>query len=251
MLGDLFLGPSPEAVALARQLPALAPAFPADADPDALAASHHRVLGLETLPYAPVFLAPDGLLRDPARDHVGACLHAVAAGAPGAHDTALRVLPPLVLAVRDAGDPGWSLVAELALELAVSEDRRPLPFALAAALPDLREGRTGLRDIALALVRPAASGWFPTLRALGRIARAAEVAGGFGGRADRLHATLLAAVDAGRAGALLAAVDDELARWHAGLSGLAELDAPVEPWQGRIAETRTWIADIRLAALST
>lgn len=245
LLGDLLVGPDAEAIALARRLPALRPAFPDDLGPDALAASHHRALALEVLPYVPVFLAPDGLLRDPADDHVGAVLRAIGAGERARLGPALRVLPPLVLALRDV-DAGWAVVAELALELVASEPGPREEWSPPGALPDLDEGRTGLRDVAAALVRPAASGWFPTLRALGRIAAAADVPGGFGGRADRLEATLLAAVDAGRAPASLDAIHRELAAWDAGLASLA--DAPVDPWRRRIGETRSWLGRIREAA---
>jgi hypothetical protein len=247
-LGDLLQEPDAVAAAEARALPALAPAFPEDLDADALAASHHRALGLEVLPYVPVFLAPDGLLRDPVRDHVGAVLHDVAAGRAGALDAVLRVLPPLVLALRDV-DPGWALVAELALELAVSEPRPPTAWTPSGALPDLEAQQTGLRDLAEALVRPAVSGWFPTLRAIGRVAVAANVPSGFGGRADRLQAALLAAIDAGRAPALVDAVAAELSAWDAGLASLAEVGAPVDPWRVRIRETSTWVARIRGGAL--
>jgi hypothetical protein len=227
-------------MALARQLPALAAAFPDD-DPDRLAASHHAALGLEVLPFVPVFLSPDGLLADPARDPIAAWLLAAARDAPGARTTLAQVLPPFVLALRDAGEPGWPTVAELALELVLATG----PYddvPLRGDLPDLDDPATDLRAIATALVRPARSGWFPTRRALARVAAAADVPAGFGDRADRLLSTLLAAVDAGTLPAAIAALDRELAGWDRDLGGLG---AAVGPRRARLAGTREILARIR------
>lgn len=238
LLGRLLLGPEPEDVAVARQLPALAGAFP-DGPWDALAASHHSALGLEVLPFVPVFLDAEGLLADPDDDHVGAWLVAIGAGAEHRLPVLQRVLAPLVLALRDAGEPGWPVVAELALELALSHGPPPGPWAPAGALPGLDDPGTDLRTVAAALCRPACSGWFPTRRALARIAAAADVPSGFGDRAGMVRSALLAASDAGRLPAWTAALGAELAAWD---QGYATLPGPIGPWRERLAATRALVA---------
>ena len=243
LLGDLLLEPRPETLAIARGVPWLG----LSGDDEALAASHHAALDQETLPWVPVYLTPDGLLSDPRADLVGAWLVAAGRGAAGAPRTLARVLPPLVLALRDAGEPPWARAAELALGLVVEDAGAEVPWGLPGGLPSLGDPATDLAAIAAALVRPARSGWAPTRRALRRVAAAAGVPSGFGDRATMLRTALLSAVDAGRVGELLGALEEELTRWDGGLEAL---EVPVGVWRAAVGETRVWVGEVRRSVRS-
>ncbi|MDX1688923.1 MAG: molecular chaperone TorD family protein [Candidatus Promineifilaceae bacterium] len=71
LFGRLYLrGPSPSLLPLARALPGLADAVPAEADPDATAAEHHRLFRFNLFPHQSIFLDPAGLLGGAESDRV-------------------------------------------------------------------------------------------------------------------------------------------------------------------------------------
>ena len=85
----------------------------------------------------------------------------------GLFDLLLRFLPPLSIAVAEAGDRAWAAVA--AFSLALCESHRaeiPRPAAawsLPGGLPDPRDPELGLARIVKTLITPALSGVFLTL----------------------------------------------------------------------------------------
>lgn len=65
-------GPTAGLRAEAATVPALRSVLPPEADPDAVAADHHALFGLDILPYEGVFRDPEGLLGGPATSAVAA-----------------------------------------------------------------------------------------------------------------------------------------------------------------------------------
>jgi len=253
-------GPTPEALAIARELPALAPL--AVEGPENLAAGHHAALSLAS---AAAYLSLDGLAGGPEPDQLGAILAALAevdtestdpAATAALLDRTLSWLPLLVLSVRDVGEPAWTAVVELALELCaahraeISIPRDPL--GPAAAPIDLDAAETSLRSVARALCRPSASGWMPSGPAISRLATAVDLPGGMGDRAERLTGLLYAAADAGSLPHVCAALRSTLLTWVADLRTMErDLGIPLAAWARRAQETADAIDRVGQAAAST
>jgi hypothetical protein len=250
-------GPSPSALRVARELPALAAL--GDGDPDDLAAGHHAALSLAS---ASAFLSPDGLAGGPPPDQLGEVLLELArreagsadpSGTAALLDRTLSWLPLLVLAVRTVREPAWSSVVELALELCASH-RAELPSARVAVEPaapavDLDAAETSLRTLGASLCRPACSGWMPTSAALSRLAAAAELPGGFGDRAERLTGLLYAAADAGRLPVLCDALASLLVGWASDLRAFDRtLEIPLRSWADRAEGTASAVTRVGKAA---
>jgi hypothetical protein len=256
----------PEALAVAQQLPALAPGLCAPSEE--LWASHHAALA-SAWPWESAWLSETGQLggevTDAVRrayadggmqlslkeepDHVGIELaylgHLCAAEAEALEDgqdaaplqalaaTFLqqhlgRWLAPWALSVRDGAAPAWAAVAELALELTESHARS---LGAASGAWELAgtlpaPSELGLWGIVRTLTRPACSGWLLTPAALERMGEAASVPTGVIDRAGRLELALRSAGLAGTAPALLAALQRELGSWAEKLPGRAGPSRP-------------------------
>lgn len=127
-LADLFLhGIRPEALDAIRRLPDLAGRLPDPFDPDAAAAAHHRLFGLQVVPCASVFLEADG--------RVGGL----------ATDAARRAFGVVGSALRDPGAPPDHVGHELDL-LAACVSQDPGGGARAGGAADPSRGRAFLES---------------------------------------------------------------------------------------------------------
>ncbi len=242
-----------------EDLPALAVALlPGQADDRA--AEHHRVFGIEVLPYQSAFLAPEGqaggpelerLLHssthwpqrsDTPPDHVGMVLMALAiTPGPDAHPLLdqhlLRWLPALTVAVRSTGSSPWTTVLELALELAVAHADALGPrtdWALPPPNLDLDAQNTGLTDIATFLLCPARSGMALTRSAITDLSGAVALPTTFGTRIRMFEHLWFTASDHRRLPALCSALAEAATAWSVGLTSL---QAP--GWASRARSTAT------------
>ncbi len=239
-------GPTESALAVAREVPALADL--ASGDPESLAAGHHAALSLAS---ASAVLSPDGLAGGSVPDELGAILATLAdldarsadpAEVAALLDHTLSWLPIFALCVRTAGERAWSAVVELSLELCAAQraeiDRPRAPIPPSAPPIDLDAPETSLRSIAVSLCRPAVSAWMPSGPAISRLAATVDLPGGFGDRADRLIGLLYAAADAGQLAALCGALRAVLLGWASDLRAFeADLGIPLAPWRERAEAT--------------
>jgi hypothetical protein len=250
-------GPTKSALAVARDLPALE-ALGAN-DPETLAAGHHAALSLGS---ASAFLSPDGLAGGPAPDDLGSIFAALSElDAHGVDlpsvvallDRTLSWLPQFVLCVRSSGEPAWTAVVELSLELCAAHrstiDLPRIPVGPTAPPIDLEDAATSLRSIGAALCRPAVSAWMPSGAAIGALAEVVDLPGGFGDRADRLIGLLYAAADAGRLPALCDGLRAVLSTWASDLRELeVELGIPLRAWHERAESTAAIVGRIGSSA---
>lgn len=209
------------------RLPVLAAALPPEREVDVALAEHHALFGLRVFPYGGVFLEPDGRVGGPsadvvrrvaaasglapvegaeAADHLPAILDLLASlGGSDAGAGALARellgrhllwwLPPFVVAVREEGDPFWTLAAELTLELAADHHcglGGPLegPGPLTRPEPPDPSWSSRLDELARYLATPARSGLYLGSGLVRRMGRRLGLPSGFGSR-ERLVASLL------------------------------------------------------------
>ncbi len=210
-------------------LPGLKDSLPKTIDPDALAADHYALLGLDVFPYASAYLEADGrpggtttdfvsrlaislgetVGSSESPDHISSeCdvlsrLCMIKAGvAPGVvdlqrvvrleHDLLDHVFQWLPVFKHALAESGGSLhrdMAEWMLDIAVDHKRSLASAADKDAgfrlpeLPDLLSTeKTGLRDLAEYLCRPALAGMVVTRTRVEKIARALGLPRGFGDR---------------------------------------------------------------------
>lgn len=176
----------------------------------------------------------------------------------------LHWLPALAAAVEASGPhdaaPFHAAVLGLAIDLAAdhvgcgtADGAAPGGCAGARAAAEclLGEPRTGLRDIAAFLTRPARSGAYLGRGAVGRAARRAGVLHGFGDRTAMLADALASAahlerVDglAGALGGEIAAQEQAMARRRAAAAeaGWDVLERALAPWAERAAASR-WLLE--------
>lgn len=126
----------------------------------------------------------------------------------------------------------------------------PRAFELPAAPAIADSEETSLRDIAELLATPAWSGLALGKHDLARLGRGAGVPRGFGDRVQLLVNLLRSASQYDALDAFLVALDEEAS---AQASALAEprlegIDALVQPWRLRLAQTRALIARVRTDA---
>ena len=212
---------------------------------DELAAEHHRVMDREVFPYESVFRSDDalmgGLHREalvpwyariglpvpPEPDHLGSEIILYAAFIEAEEeglDPSIRTrfaaahlatwAPAALFAIRKQGGPLMPAVCDLALELlsdvlessAVPEDLLEDPLA---------SNKTGLGDLATALLRPSNSGWFLSRGDIQALSSASDHPCGFGARKQMLHNWLVTAVQHEQVDQAMDAVDGLLAEWNA------------------------------------
>ena len=250
-------GPTPSALAVARELPALAELT--SSDPETLASGHHAALSLAS---ASACLSPDGLAGGPEPDDLGAVLATLAAldargdasdDVAALLDRTLSWLPIFALCVRTVREPAWSAVVDLSLELCAghraSIDRPRVPVEPSASPIDLDAPETSLRSIAASLCRPAVSAWMPSGPEISRLAEAVDLPGGFGDRSDRLTGLFYAATDAGRLPALCDTLHAVLLAWATDLRAFEDdLRIPLSSWSQRADATAGTIVRVGRSA---
>ncbi|MCB9763433.1 MAG: molecular chaperone TorD family protein [Alphaproteobacteria bacterium] len=204
-------------------------------------------------------------------DHLGALLAALAflcgaeadAWRDGRPDIAKRVrahaaalidgqllpwLPALIIALEDARAPLYATAAGLALELIAGMREGPLPdWSLPQAPAVLDDPKAGLRRVGAHLAVPAFAGGMWTLSALTAVGRQAELAQGFGRRAQRIEGLLSAAAHYARVPALIAEMDHVMMRWSSRFRTMAPL-APTGPWLHRVEDARALLTRLVQAA---
>lgn len=169
------------------------------------------------------------------------------------HDHLLRWLPALAQAIRDQGQPFYTALGDLALEL-VQDHALALPIsqiepsAHTDAAPSLKDENTGLRQIARFLSAPSLSGVYLSRDTISAMARDVGVPRGFGGRQQMLENLFRAAVQYDSLDALLHALNDVILRWqHAYRNAfVADLHPFVQPWQARTFATRALLKEMSL-----
>ena len=231
LFSRLYLrGITAELLPVVHDLPELGVALPEPFDPDAAAAEHHRLYGLQVPPWAGVFLDPEGRIGGDAAgvvralygragleladqseeaDHLGHTLallgqlEARPALAREVIDQALLPwLPWLVEVVERHGHAFHRALAGLTLEL-VLDHRAALgggggPHPPSPPVVDpLDDAKSGLREIALFLVTPARGGLYLARDDVRRLATEQRLPTGFGGRADSLETLLRTAGEYG------------------------------------------------------
>ena len=204
--------------------------FEVEGDPEAIAAQHYDLFGMEVFPHEGVFLGESGLVgsvdiglerlgfaaerRDTSPDHLGVELAAMAfltgaeaeALADGVASDAIREhqraflddhllawLPPFAAAVSDRPKNPWTHLVALVVDL-VTDHRAALPATPAAielhAADPLADPAASLRDIAGWLLTPRRSGIFFSRGDLATIGRDHEIPRGFGSRRQTLTTLL-------------------------------------------------------------
>ena len=78
------------------------------------------------------------------------------------------------------------------------------------------------------------------------LAMAADVARGFGDRANMLESLFFAAVDHQRMDAVLDALLDKIATWERATAEIGEGGLPVQPWLERLDGTRAMVRRMRV-----
>ena len=155
----------------------------------------------------------------------------------------LRWLPPLVVAVQQAGSPFYTLLAGLTLELCVDhvqEDGRATLIFLPQS-PQITGVDSSLKDITHMLATPPYSGLFLSHRAISALARHHELPRGFGDRVQILTNLLRTAGQYDAATAVfqdLAGIFNEAAiMYQEQHDGLPRLRPWLQPWQERVIQT--------------
>jgi putative dimethyl sulfoxide reductase chaperone len=169
------------------------------------------------------------------------------------HDHLLRWLPPLALAINEQGQPFYTALARLTLELALDHGGAGAGEALAAAElppgPDLlADEQTSLRDIASYLLTPVYSGIYLSRDGIARLARQEQLPRGFGERRQMLLNLFRSAAQYDGLDALLGRFTGLCNRWAAGYARMGPPSAMGEPWRRRAEETAAWLVQMRRRA---
>lgn len=154
----------------------------------------------------------------------------------------MRWLPALAIALSKQGEPLYAEVAQLAVELAASHEVVDETDALPPPLDVLDAPKAGLAAVSRALLVPGRTGWFLSRADIGRIGRSVDLPHGFGARWKMLETLLVTAVEHGRVGEVLAALDAEAASWDEAYRQHAALGMPVSAWRRRLKVTREALA---------
>ena len=155
----------------------------------------------------------------------------------------LRWLPPLVVAIQQAGSPFYGRLAELTLELCVDHIQKsestaipPLPQP-----PQIGDQESSLKDIAHVLTTPPYCGLFLSREAISALARRHELPRGFGDREQMLTNLLRAA---GQYDAVTAVFHDLAGIYQEGADRyqeqhdlLPKLRPWLQPWQEGVIQT--------------
>jgi putative dimethyl sulfoxide reductase chaperone len=168
----------------------------------------------------------------------------------------LRWLPGLNLAIRQQGEPFYSALAGLTLELA-GEHRSGLAggsvpdqpgFQLPPVLDVLSDEKTGLKEIARYLLTPAYSGLYLSREDISRLASGLGIPRGFGSREQMLTNLLRTAADYEQLPRLVENLGILLESWiefYAGLCGDERpLDPFAAPWLERLNHTQALLATV-------
>ena len=162
----------------------------------------------------------------------------------------LAAWPPLIVALRGLELAEWSAVVGLAGELMVAH-RHALGGAGEAGLDPVEGGllddpKTGLKRVARWLTVCGQTGCWLTRKDVDELAMAADVARGFGDRANMLESLFFAAVDHQRMDAVLDALLDKIATWERATAEIGEGGLPVQPWLERLDGTRAMVRRMRV-----
>lgn len=164
----------------------------------------------------------------------------------------LRWLPSLVQAIKEHGQPFYTALSDLALEL-VQDHALALPLSETVASflqnnppPSLQDEKTGLRQIARYLSTPSHSGIYLSRKAIGARARDLGLPHGFGGREQMLENLFRAAVQYDSLRPLLGALDNVVLRWQDAYQQVFvdDLHRFVQPWLARVAATHALLHEM-------
>lgn len=291
LLGRLFLdGLTPEHLEAVAALAVFQPVLPEAQDEDTRAAAYQTTFGLNVMPFAGVFLAPDGQLggavgaevteayrqvgfTDPRAEpeHIGVELAFLAHLTRHDHTLIhqrhfldahlLGWLPALVMSIRQEEDPFFTRAAEVALDVVLDHRAAlgpPEPEAFVPPPPPpplLDNPKTGLREVAAYLTHHAQCGLFLSRRTIRQLGRAHRLPGGFGNRALLMTNLLRAAVRYQALPALLDHLRALVDTWAAAYTALQAQEVPgtAEPvacWQARLAATRRQLDTLQSASMA-
>jgi hypothetical protein len=159
----------------------------------------------------------------------------------------LRWLPPLVLAIKQQGDPFFSALADLTLELSAShwteiwDESQPhagAPFASPQRDPPRALGSDeALRGLANYLLTPVYSGFYLSRDDIGRLAREHELPRGFGRRHGMLMNLLRSAMTYESLEAILESIALLAGEWGVAYRHMAEGQIYSRFWRVRVEET--------------
>jgi TorA maturation chaperone TorD len=168
----------------------------------------------------------------------------------------MRWLPPLVVAIRQQGQPFYdALVAHMLTTLQTCiVDLNKLPdtkFNVPQPPPLLEEEGTSLADIADFLLAPVYSGVYLSRDFIGRLASRHSLPSGFGQRRPMLTGLIRSAVNYGHLDEILASLQEMASAWE---SSYREMSSPplsltaAAMWADRAAETVIILSRIRSQA---
>ena len=165
-------------------------------------------------------------------------------------------IAPCLLAVQQQPDPFFAEVAQLTLDLVLTDcgEMPPPSFILPPAQDILAEEKTGFKQIVQHLITPAFSGITLSRHVIGQIARQLELPRGFGSREQMLLNLMRTAVQYDTLPQLLTILQKTCQVWHANYQQLIETypqTAPyISPWQERSQATEKMLATLMASSVA-